>query len=123
MYNAGVTSDYLNLLYNSDEQSDISIKTPFGKTDRVPIKNTIPQGDVNAPFKCTVQVDSISESHSYALDKHLYMYKNKVKLPPLGMVDDQLTIANCGLGSVLASAHLNAYTNIKKLQFGAQKTV
>ena len=65
----------------------------------------------------------ISESHSYALDKHLYKYKNKVKLPPLGMVDDQLTVTKCGLGSVLASAHLNSYTNINKLQFGAQKTV
>ena len=51
------------------------------------------------------------------------MYKNKVKLPPLGMVDDQLTVAKCGLGSVLASAHMNASSNIKKLQFGAKKTV
>ena len=71
----------------------------------------------------TVQVDSISESHNFALQEHLYMYKNRVRLPPLGMVDDQLTVTKCGLGSVLASAHLNAYTNIKKLQFGAQKTV
>ena len=39
------------------------------------------------------------------------------------MIDDQLTVAKCGLGSVLASAHMNASTNIKKLQFGAQKTV
>ena len=39
------------------------------------------------------------------------------------MIDDQLIIAKCGLGSALASAHLNASTNIKKLQFGAHKTV
>ena len=123
MYNAGVTDDNLNLLYNSDEQSDISVKTPFGKTERVPVMKTIPQGDVNAPFKCTTQVDSISESQHKALENHLYEYKNKVKLPPLGMVDDQLTIAKCGLGSALASAHINASTNIKKLQFGEHKTV
>ena len=30
--------------------------------------------------------------------------------------------AKCGLRSALASAHLNAMTNLKKLQFGAQKT-
>ena len=34
-----------------------------------------------APFKCTTQVDSISEDHSLALDKHLYQFMNKVKLP------------------------------------------
>ena len=123
MYNAGVTDDNLNLLYNSNEQSDISVKTPLGKTERVPVKKTVCQGDVNSPFQCTTQVDMISESHHKALDKYLYKYKNQVKLPPLGMIDDQLTIAKCGLGSALASAHLNASTNIKKLQFGEHKTV
>ena len=39
------------------------------------------------------------------------------------MIDDKLTIAKCGLGSALASAHLNSSTNIKKLQYGAHKTV
>ena len=53
MFNAGVTDDNLNLLYNSNEQSDISVKTPFGKTERVPVKKTVCQGDVNAPFTCT----------------------------------------------------------------------
>ena len=71
MFNCGINNHLLNLLYNSDEQSDISIKTPFGKTERVPVKKTIPQGDVNAPLKCTVQVDSTSESHHHDLDKHL----------------------------------------------------
>ena len=123
MYNAGITTSHLNLLYKSDETSNISIKTPFGKTERVTVTNTIPQGDVPAPFKCTTQVDSISEDQSFALDKHLYQYMNKVKLPPFGMIDDQLIIAKCGLGSALASAHLNSSTNIKKLQFGAHKTV
>ena len=60
---------------------------------------------------------------NFALENHLYQYKNKVKLPPFGMIDDQLIIAKCGLGSALASAHLNSMTNIKKLQFGAHKTV
>ena len=123
MYNAEVTDDNFNLLYNSNDQSDISVKTPFGKTERIPVKKTVCQGDVNSPFQCTTQVDSISESHHRDLDKYLYKYKNQVKLPPLGMIDDQLTIAKCGLGSAQASAHLNASTNIKKLQFGEHKTV
>ena len=37
------------------------------------------------------------------------------------MVDDQICVANCRLDSALATAHLNAQTNIKKLQSGANK--
>ena len=48
--------------------------------------------------------------------EHLYLYKDSVPLPPLGMLDDQLCIANYGLDSVLANAHLNCQTNIKSLQ-------
>ena len=44
-------------------------------------------------------------------------------MPPLGQIDDQLIIADCGLDSALASAHVNAQTNVKTLQFGAEKCV
>ena len=39
------------------------------------------------------------------------------------MVDDIANIARCGLDSALASAHLNAQTNHKNLQFGSSKCV
>ena len=52
---------------------------------------------------------------------HLYLYKDSVPIPPLGMVDDTIGISNCGLDSVLMTAHLNAQTNIRKLQFGEDK--
>ena len=51
LFNAGIDNSHLNLLYKSDQTSNISIKTPFGKTERFLVKNTIPQGDVPAPFK------------------------------------------------------------------------
>ena len=50
--------------------------------------------DVNAPLKCTVQIDSISEEQSVRLEGHLYKYKDKVEVPPIGQIDDQLIIAN-----------------------------
>ena len=74
-----------------------------------------------SPLKCTVMVESISEAHAQNLADNLYRYKDRVAIPPLGMVDDQICVANCGLDSALATAHLNAQTNIKKLQFGANK--
>ena len=41
------------------------------KTDRFPVKKILCQGDVNAPVKCTTQMDSISEDQKSELDKHL----------------------------------------------------
>ena len=57
----------------------------------------------------------IADKYIENLSEQLYLYKDSVLLPPLGMVDDQLCIANCGLDSVLANAHLNCLTNIKSL--------
>ena len=74
----------------------------------------VDQGGVNSPLKCTVTVDSISKNHVKNLKEHLYKYRRKVPVPPLGMVDDQIAVSKCGLDTTLAMSHLNAYTNIKK---------
>ena len=121
MYNVGVTSDHLNLIHESDALSKIAIKTPLGLTKRVDVDKAVAQGEIPCPLKCTVTVDSISEEHTENLREHLYEYKGTVAIPPLGMVDDQVGISNCGLGSALTTSHLNTQTNIKKLQFGPKK--
>ena len=122
LYNVGVTSDHLNLISDCDSRSNIAIKTPYGITKRVGIEKAVAQGEPSSSIKCTVSVDAISESHVENLSNHLYQYRKLVEIPPLGMVDDQLNISNCGLDSLLASAHINCQTNIKKLQFNASKS-
>ena len=81
-------------------------------------------------LKCTVSVDSISENHKDSLDdcqsgseshSHLYQYKDKIPIPVLGMVDDQIAVAKCGLDSVMSSVQINSHSNIKRLQFGENK--
>ena len=39
------------------------------------------------PLLCSAQVDSIGK-RCLEINKHLYTYKGKVKIPPLGMIDD-----------------------------------
>lgn len=68
-----------------------------------------------------MSVDSISESAADNIPQHLYLYKNMIPVPPLGMVDDQINMANCGVDSTVSSSHINSLTNIKKLQFGPSK--
>ena len=39
--------------------------------------------------------------------KYLYKYKGIVDIPPLSMVDDLLTIQECGLKSLETNAYIN----------------
>ena len=121
LYDVGVRNDQLNLINESDSRSQVAVKTPVGLTNRMELKKVIEQGEVMSSLKCTVTVDSISKSHVENVDKHLYKYKESVKVPALGMVDDQIGVSKCGIDSLLSTAHLNAQTNIKRLQFGAKK--
>ena len=49
--------------------------------------------------------------------ENLYTYKVKVKVMPLAMVDDLLTIAKCGTESTNINISINAKIEIKKLKF------
>ena len=123
LYDIGVTDNKLNLINACDNEAKVAIKTPVGLTERVSVFKTVQQGDVNSTTKCTVTVNDVSEKHEENLENNIYKYKTSVPVPPLGMVDDIANIARCGLDSALASAHLNAQTNHKNLQFGSSKCV
>ena len=49
---------------------------------------------------------------------NFFLYKNKVKIPPLTMVDDTLGISLCGMKIVQMNIFLNTQTNLMNLQFG-----
>ena len=130
LYDAGVNSDHLNLIAECDSRSRIAVKTPVGITKPVDVPNIIAQGECMSSIKCTVSVDAISQNHRESLEdcqsaseshSHLYQYKDKIPIPVLGMVDDQIAVAKCGLDSVMSSVHINSQTNIKRLQFGENK--
>ena len=115
LYNIGVNDDQLNLIYECDSRSNIAVKTPVGLTKRLDILKVVAQGEVISPLKCTISVDAIAEAQVENLTDHLYRYKDR--LP----IDDQICVSHCGLDSALATSHLNAQTNLKRLQFGAKK--
>ena len=55
--------------------------------------------------------------------KHLFYYKDIVPIGPLGMVDDLLTITECGFKTELMNQFLNFKTGSKRLQFGTDKCI
>ena len=120
IFESGVQDDNLCLLYDINRKVNISVKTPVGKTSYGWIKNVITQGDVFSPILCSNQVDKIGKE---CLDenKYIYLYKGEVEIPPLGMVDDLLTISECGHKTAMISSFINFKTDMKKLQFGVKK--
>ena len=55
--------------------------------------------------------------------EHLYKYKGEVDVPPLEMVDDILTLQNCGLASEAINNQVNNFIEQKKLTLGHNKCV
>ena len=53
--------------------------------------------------------------------KHLYLYKEIVEVPPLAMVDDIVTISECGHKTTAMNAFIDTRASCKKLQFGVNK--
>ena len=73
----------------------MAVNTPHGLSKRVPINEIVMQGDVLAPLISSLQVDTFGKE-CLEENKHLYIYKDSVPIPPLGLADDLFNISNCG---------------------------
>ena len=120
LWEAGIQDDHLSLIYEINKNVNVSVKTPFGLTERKQIERVVMQGEVFGPLCCSVQVDTFGKE-CIQKNKFLYQYKETVGIPPLSMVDDLLLISTCGLNSVMINGFINCKTNVKKLQFGVEK--
>ena len=120
LYDAGIDDDKLALIYEANKVNNVAVKTPFGLSKRETVEKIVLQGEVFGPLQCSVQVDTFGKE-CVEENKFLYTYKQKVKVPPLSMVDDLACVAQSGLNSVAMNSFINTKTNLKKLQFGADK--
>ena len=115
IYDVGVNDDTFSLLY----QANMAVKTPNGLTDRQTVKNIVLQGDTWGSILASNQVDSIGKECLAA--GHSYLYKNKLPVGFLGLVDDVIGITEAGIDAVKMNAFLNVKSAEKTLQFGPTK--
>ena len=120
LYEAGMTNDKLNLLYQANESASIAIKTSCGVTERFDIKDTVMQGTVWGGLLCTTTMDQLCKS-IYKEDRLLYKYRESVEVPPLQMVDDIITASECGGTSSALNAEVNKFIEMKKLKLSEKK--
>ena len=70
----------------------VAVKTSRGATRPMNINEVIMQGTVWGSLCCTVTMDKLGK-HVYSMPELLYQYKG-VGVPPLGMVDDIVTVTD-----------------------------
>ena len=120
VFEAGVDDDYFCLMYEANKENFVAVQTPNGLSRREPFNEIVMQGDVLAPLISSLQVDTMGKE-CLVEAKHLFYYKDKVPVPPLGLVDDLFTISYCGYKTKLMNKYINTKTAMKKLQFGTSK--
>ena len=117
MYEAGVVDDKMALIYAANEKNLVAVSTPAGMTDRVEINRIITQGGSLGPITAGVEMDGIAKEQVKKHEKSMYLYKKKVKIPSLEMVDDLLNISQCGIDSTINNSYL--VTKMPESQTGA----
>ena len=122
LYEAGLDDDIFPLLYEANRENLVAVNTPHGLSKRELIKEIVMQGDVLAPLISSLQVDTMGKE-CLEENKHLYMYKDTVPIPPLGLVDDLFTISTCGFKTTQMNQFINNKTAEKRLQFGTGKCI
>ena len=120
IHEAGLDNDKLALLYLENQNANIAIKTPTGKSKRFNITNIIMQGTVWGSLLCTASMDKLAQL-AYKNEELLYKYKGVVDIPTLGMVDDLLSIQKCSTDTVRINAVINSFIESKKLKLSESK--
>ena len=109
MYEAGLMNDQFVLMSRSIEKCEVYVKTQWGSLcEKFDVENVEMQGGVLAPLRCSVQIDSLGQDIMSDLtrNRELYRYMNCVPIPPMAMIDDVITISECGPSSIVLTTIL-----------------
>ena len=108
--------DKLALLYEINKKNKVAVNTAVGKTERTEINKVVTQGGTWGSLLCSNHIDTLGKQCEET-GEHVYMYKDKVEVMPLAMVDDLVGVARCGFESVSLNCYINTQIELKKLSF------
>ena len=119
LYEAGLDNDKLPLLFLESQNAKVAVKTSFGVSKKVDVKNIAMQGSVWGSLFCTTSMDKLGK-YVYENPDLLYHYKGVVAVPPICMVDDVLSIQKCSEAGKI-NATINAFMEMNKLTLSKKK--
>ena len=122
LFEAGVKDDKLSMVFRGNQLNKISVLSPAGPTEMSDIEECVSQGSGLGPTLCAVSVDigkdtlnrkeELSENNDDSR-KHVFLYKNKVEVASMCMVDDVAHAQECGTKSVEDNAQIAvSYTHL-----------
>ena len=95
----------------------IRVKTPIGITEEEEITEIIMQGETLSSTLCTNSMDVMSKE--CPLEE--FLYRDEVKIPKVGFVDDILDINKCGEATLNMNKYTKDQMNRRKLQLSNDK--
>ena len=108
------------MIAKMNEKCNIAVKTPVGVTDRFEVQKIEMQGTKFSNIKCSIQMDTLGKD-CYSSGEGLFLYKNAVNVPPLGMIDDIASFSLSGPNAIKTNAIINSKIESKKFEFGPTK--
>ena len=115
LYDSGVESRNLNLLYEGNRTTSMCVETNFGKTERTDLDKVVMQGSVPGGLICSNQISKIC--NKLYKEGNYYMYREQIAIPALAMVDDIMEVVECNTAEGLAcNIKTDAFIQRKKLE-------
>ena len=115
LYDSGVVSRNLNLLYEGNGVTRMCIDTNFGQSERVELHNLVMQGSVPGGLFCSNQLSKLC--NKLYDEGEVYMYRGQVPIPPLAMVDDVVAVNECNSTEALSlNIKTDTFIQRKKLE-------
>ena len=122
LFEAGVTSEILNLLFIENKLANIAVKVSGQLTKHVVVKYVEMQGNVWVSLKCTTTMDTLNKT--ILKQDHLkYKYKNNpnIQIGVPGMVHDTLSISRCENSSDQKNSVINSFIGTQKFTLSEEE--
>ena len=71
-------------------------------------------GTVLAPLKCTASMSHLG-ANAHKRGEPILIYKDTVKVPGMGMIDDLATVTKCDIETVKSNSVTNSFIESKRL--------
>ena len=123
LYECGLKSDILNLLFIENQSADVAVKINGSLTERTVVKKVVMQGSVWGGLKCTSLMDKLNKILT-TKDTLMYKYRGdpNIGIGVLGMIDDNLGISECGINSIVKNAIMNSFVEAQRLEMHIDKS-
>ena len=115
LYDSGLVSRNLNLLYEGNKTTRMCVETNFGRSERVELNKVVMQGSVPGGLLCSNQLSKLC--NKLYEEGNVYMYRSQIPVPPLAMVDDVVAVVECNSTDALAcNIKTDTFIQRKKLE-------